>query len=397
MDVVVIGAGLAGLAAAVRLADAGVEVEVREAGDAVGGRVRTDARDGLLLDRGFQLLNPSYPEAARLLDLDALDLRAFGAGVTVANDSGRHTVADPRRLPSATLETLRAPVGRWREKIAAARWAAEAGYRPARQLKRGPDESLEDTMHRRGVTGETGRLIRLFLSGVLAEDELHTSRRFGELLLRSFIRGTPAVPARGMQAMPEQLAARLPAGSLRLDTPVGALSDVSARAVVVAADPVGAAGLLGRPAPATKSLTTYYHRAAEPPATNRLLHVDLGTAESTGPIRNTAVVSTVAPLYCRDGALVASTVLGVDETLEAVVRAQAGRIYGVDPSGWEHVATYAIPHALPAMPPGQPLRQPVDLGDGVYVAGDHRDTASIQGALISGRRAADAVLRALRG
>lgn len=394
-DVAVVGAGLAGLAAARHLVEAGLEVVVFEAAEAPGGRVRTDRRDGLLLDHGFQLLNPSYPEAKRVLDLGALDLQAFGAGVTVHRNGRRHVLGDPRRLPSATLATLRTPFGTWREKLAAARWAAGAGFAPARHVRRRPDSSLAEELRRRGITGEIGEIVRLFLSGVLAEDELSTSRRFAEFLLRSFLRGTPSLPAQGMQAMPEQLAAALPAGVLRLDSPVTRLTGttvhtagppVRARAVVVAAGLTAAAELTGTPAPAAKSLTTYYHRTATPPATNRLLHVDL---DRSGPLCNTAVVSTVAPRYCADGALVASTVLGEHgDELEGEVRRHAGRIYGVDPSDWDHVATYAIPHALPVASPGQALQRSLRVRDGVVLAGDHRDTASIQGALVSGRRAA---------
>jgi hypothetical protein len=394
-DVAVVGAGLAGLAAAQHLTAAGLDVVVHEASDGAGGRVRTDHRDGFLLDRGFQLLNPAYPEARRVLDLDALDLQPFAAGVCVHRDGRRWVVADPTRLPRATAATVRAPLrGGLRAKLAAAAWAAEVGYGPGARIRRTPDESLEDTLARRHITGDPAHLIRMFLSGVLAEDELVTSRRFGEFLLRSFVRGTPSLPARGMQAMPEQLAARLPAGVLRLDSPVTNLRALDARAVVVAADPVTAATLLTHPVPAMKALTTYYHRAARPPATNLLLHVDL---DRGGPIRNTAVVSTVAAGYAESGALVASTVLGVQGAdTEPDVRRHAARIYGIDPAGLEHVATYPIEHALPGVVPGQPLRRRVDLGDGVFVAGDHRDTASIQGALVSGRRAADAVRAYLR-
>jgi hypothetical protein len=145
-----------------------------------------------------------------------------------------------------------------------------------------------------------------------------------------------------------------------------------------------------------RSLTTFYHRAEHSPASRRLLHLD---GDREGPVVNTAVVSDVAPSYCPDGALVATTILGTgaDRETRSLVTRQLGRIYGVDPAGWELVATYVIPEALPAMVPPLQLRQPVSLGQGLFVAGDHRDTASIQGALVSGRRAAKAVLGTLGG
>lgn len=405
VDVVVAGAGLAGLAAAVRLVRAKLDVRVVEAADRPGGRVRTDTVDGLLLDRGFQLLNPSYPEARRVLDLGALGLQLFRPGAAVRTGDGLAVLADPLRWPASLPGTLRAPIGSLRERVALVRWAAEIGFGPAARIKRRPDETLSDALNRRGVDGALRRMVlEPFLSGVLAEDELGTSRRVGELFIRAFVRGTPGLPERGMAQMPEQLAAALPDGVLRLRTRVEAVQastvhteqgSVSARAVVVACDPTTAYRLLNLPAPRMRALTTFYHCAATPPTDSRLLHVD-GTR--SGPVVNTAVVSNAAPTYTSGGrALIASTVLGVaSEAREPEVRAHAARIYGVDAGAWEHVATYPIPEALPAMPPGQPLRRPVDLGGGVFIAGDHRDTPSIQGALVSGRRAADAVLTRLR-
>ena len=403
-DVVIAGAGLAGLAAARRLTGAGLEVVLAEAAQAPGGRVRSDRRDGLILDRGFQLLNPAYPEAARVLDLAALDLRPFEPGVMVATGTDRRVLADPRRRPGALLGDLRAPLGSVAEKLAAARWAAWAGYAPSRWIKQAPDGPLAAELDRLGIHGDLRRqVIEPFLAGVLAESGLTTSRRFGELLVRAFVRGTPALPAAGMQAISDQLAAALPAGVLRLGTSVEAVAPgavattagpIRARAVVIACDPVTGARLAGLPRPAMRGLTTFYHHCAERPTQRSLLHVD---GDRRGPVVNTAVVSNVAPAYARTGALIASTILGADSgaAAETAVRAQAGRLYGTDPHDWTLVATYPIPAALPVMAPPLTLRQPAEVGERLFLCGDHRDTASIQGALVSGRRSAEAVLACL--
>jgi glycine/D-amino acid oxidase-like deaminating enzyme len=401
VDVIVVGAGLAGLAAAGRLERAGFAVIVLEAGDAPGGRVRTDRRDGLLLDRGFQLLNPAYPEVPKVLDLTALGMCSFAAGVAVRSGFSLSVLADPLREPRRIAATLRAP-GSLLRKAAVVRWFAEAGARPAWRLRARPDRTVAAELARRGLAGSADPIagaIHAFMAGVLGEDDLSSSARMATFLVRAFVRGTPGLPVGGMQAVPEQLAARLRLGSLRLGTAVRRLrgtkveteaGTVEGSAVIVATDAVHAAELIGGSAPAMKGLTTYYHLVDRPPSESRYLHVD---AERTGPVVNTAAVSAVAASYAPIGkTLIASTVLGArGDDLEPTVREHAARILGTAPTGWEYVASYPVPHALPAHRPGQPLRQPVAIGDGVFVAGDHRDTPSIQGALVSGRRAADAV------
>ncbi len=400
-DVVVVGAGLAGLAAARTLVTAGLGVVLVESADAPGGRVRTDVVDGVQLDHGFQLFNPAYPEARRVFDLAALDLRSFSAGVVVAVGDARHVVADPRRQPTQTIRSVAAPIGSLRAKLAFARWAIECGYGAAGRIKGSPDGSLSEELHRRGLDGDlSDRVLRPFLAGVLGERDLSTSRRFAELLVRSFVRGSPSLPAAGMQALPDQLAAALPVDVLQLATTASAVradavvtnrGTIAARAVVVACDPATACTLTGLPAPQLRGLTTYYHLADEPPSDSLMLHLD---GDNLGPLVNTAVVSNVAPSYSSGAALIASTVLGAhpDATTCELARRQAGRVYGADTNHWQHIATYAIRHALPAMPPPLTLRKPVRLGNGLFIAGDHRDTASIQGALVSGRRAATAVI-----
>jgi phytoene dehydrogenase-like protein len=405
VDVVVVGAGLAGLAAARRLTEraSDLDVAVLEASDGPGGRVRTDRVDGLLLDRGFQQFNAAYPEIPRVLDVGALDVRPFQPGALVRLGGRRVTLGDPLRWPASLPSDLTAPLGSLRGRAAFVRYAAEAGYLPAGRLKRAADRPLAEELARRGVSERiVDGVLRPFLAGVLAEDELSTSRRFADLLLRSFVRGTPGLPAGGIGTMSEQLAEGLPisygvralsVGRGEVGTDAGT---VRARAVVVAADPVTGCRLAGLPEPRMKALTTFYHRSAEPPTRTRLIHLD---GDRRGPVVNTAVVSNTAPTYAAGGALIASTVLGTasDPDTEKAVRRQAGELYGVDAAGWEDVTCYVIPGALPVMAPPLSLRQPVALGEGRFVAGDHRDTASFQGALVSGRRAADSVLRFLGG
>lgn len=401
VDVVVVGAGLAGLAAARHLAAHGRTCVVLETSDGVGGRMRSDVVDGVTVDRGFQLLNPAYPEAARVLDLDALALRPFTAGVLLAGADGRRpVVADPRRTPSALASTVRSTPGTRLEQLRFAAYAAGVGYLPVSRIKDGADTSIGETLRPFGAITE--RVLAPFLSGVLFDDSRTTSRRFVELVLRSFVRGTPSVPSAGMGAIPLQLAQGV---DVRLSTPVRSVtptsvtledgSAITARAVVVATDAGAAAALLpGLRVPTMNAGTTWWHLADVPEsALTQGIPVLVVDPDRRGPVVNTVVVSAAAPAYSRDGrALVASTALGLDVD-EADVRRHLALLHGVDVNRWDTVAVHRIAACVPAMPPGTPLtREPAY--DSVYVAGDHRDTASIQGALVSGRRVAVALLRA---
>lgn len=406
VEVTVVGAGLAGLACARHLAAAGVTVEVLESGDAVGGRVRTDRVDGMLLDRGFQVHNTGYPEAERVLDHDALQLQAFSAGALLRLGDRLHRLGDPRREPRWLLSTALAPIGSLKDKALIALVAGADAVVPVDRLLRREETTTLAALRARGFSETTiDRFLRPFLAGVFLEDELSTSSRFFDMIWRSFVRGTQCVPAGGMGAIPAQLAAALPAGTVQLDRPVsrvaaGQVDGRAVRAVVVAAGPQAAADLLPgldrRPA---NSVVTHYHLAPVAPLHEPAIVLD---AERSGPVANTVVLTNAAPSYAPGRHLVSSSVvtgsIGSEGASEPVVRAHLARLYDVDTSGWEHVATYDVREALPSQaPPMGAFSKPVRLEPGLYVCGDHRDSSSIQGALVSGRRAATAVLADLAG
>jgi len=400
-EVVVVGAGLAGLACARRLQSGGVTAAVVEAGDAVGGRVRTDRLDGVLLDRGFQVHNTGYPEAARVLDHAALDLRRFSSGALVRVGDRLHRVGDPRRAPTWAPATTVAPVGSLKDKVLIAALAATAGLRSPDTLLSRPETTTREALRARGLSDEVvDRFFRPFLSGVFLEDSLETSSRFFDLVWRSFVRGSQCVPSAGMQAIPEQLARGLdvtlgaPAETVRAGHVLVAGQHLSPRAVVVAAAAPEAGRLLpGLDVPPQRSVTTHYHLAPEPPVDLPAIVLD---GEGSGPVANTIVLTNAAPSYAPGRCLVSSSVVRGDAS-EPAVRSHLARLYGVDTGGWEHVAAYDVRAALPSQdPPMGRFCKQVRLEPGLYVCGDHRDSASIQGALVSGRRAADAVLRDLR-
>jgi phytoene dehydrogenase-like protein len=400
-DVLVVGAGLAGLTTALHCADAGLVPLVLEASDEVGGRVRTDVVDGMLLDRGFQVYDTAYPEARRMLDHTALDLRPFTPGALIAVDDRRHRVGDPRRRPQDAVSTLRAPIGSLRDKVRIGLLVAGVATLPPGRLLERPDVSTLDALRAAGVSDTAiDRFFRPFLSGVLLETELSTARRFTDLLLRGFARGDQAVPAAGMGAIPHHLAERLSPGTVRCDTPVREVapgrvtledgSTLTAGAVVVATDPPSASELVAALKPVTmNSVVTHYHLAPEPPTPDSVIVLD---GQARGPVANSVLLTAAAPSYAPGRHLVSSSVVRGDAG-ELAVRRHLALLHGTDTARWEHVATYDVRVGTPAQPaPAGRLRRPVRLEEGLYVASDARDTGSIQGAMVSGRRAARAVV-----
>ncbi|MFI7212767.1 NAD(P)/FAD-dependent oxidoreductase [Micromonospora maritima] len=405
-DVVIVGGGLAGLAAARRLHRAGVPWRLLESADRLGGRVATDEVDGFLLDRGFQVLNTAYPRLGGLVDLDTLKMGWFTSGVLVRRGDRLERLVNPLREPTGAPGALTAGVGSLRDRLRLAALAAGCAGLPVGRLLTAPETSTETALRRAGLSDAIiEELLRPFLSGVLLDRELATSNHVFAVILRSFARGRIGLPARGMGALPRAVAAPLPAELIALRTPVTEVApgrvrteagQITCRAVVVAADPPAATTLLPTISRVRMhAYTTYYHRADAPPLDEPILLLDGDRREM---IANTVVLSNAAPTYAPAGQhLVATSVVGPQPPPERVIRTELERLYGRSTADWTHLTTVTVPHALPAAPPPQGrLRKPVALGDGLYVAGDHRDSPSIQGALASGWRTAGAVLEQLR-
>jgi phytoene dehydrogenase-like protein len=407
MSVVIVGAGLAGLACARTLTRAGIETRVLEAGDGVGGRVRTDLVDGYRLDRGFQILLTAYPEVQRVLDLDALDLRPFAPGALVRVADRSWTVADPFRAPRHLLDTVRAPIGSPIDKARLLALVRTATRGTVPELLRTPDSTTRELLTARGFSpAMIDRFWRPLFAGIQLDPDLEVSARRFLLILRMLATGPAVVPARGMGAITEQLAAELPDGTVALGARVASLDGttvhvadgdaVPADAVVIATDGPTAARLLDLPDPGSRPAACVWFSAPAPPAgVGRYIALDGGT----GPARNVAVLSAVASSYAPEGrALIAASVPGTigGRELAPAVRGQLTDWFGPEVAAWELLRVDRIEHGHPDQRAPLDARRAVALGDDRYVCGDHRDTASIQGALFSGRRTAEAILTATR-
>lgn len=409
LPVAIVGAGLAGLSCARRLQELDIPFVIFESSDAVGGRVRTDVVGGFRLDRGFQVFLPNYPEARRVLDYDRLDLKPFVRGALVRYRGAFHRIADPRAEIMSVLTAAFGPIGSVRDKFRLPFFAREMTRGEPADDETATDQPTIDLLRWTGQFSDEliEPFFRPFFGGVFLERDLRTSARFFRFVFRHFFADAATVPALGMQAIPDQLAARLPEDSIRLNEAVERVEPgfvemsghrrFPVRAIVVATEGSAAHRLLGEAVPpvAMNGTVTLSYDAPEPPVREPILVLD---GEGRGPVNNLVVMSECSPYYSPAGhALVTLSILGVpnvpDDELDRMVREQLRDWYGLSVDGWKLLRVRRIPEALPHMSVGvlNPWRRPVRLHPGLYVCGDHRDQGSINGALESGFRAAQAI------
>jgi phytoene dehydrogenase-like protein len=408
-DVFIIGAGVSGLVCALELTRLGFSVQVLEASDGVGGRVRTDVVDGFRLDRGFQVLLTAYPEARRWLSYEGLALRTFEPGALVHLDGKLHRVSDPLRRPSQMFSSAVAPIGSCRDKLLVARLREELVLATIDEVLTSPESSTMEALRAYGFSRQIiERFFRPFLGGIFLDPDLATSSRMFRFVFRMFALGYAALPAEGMQAIPQQLASALPEGSIRLNTPVGSITgqsvqlkdgeELRAGAIVVACDPAHAEWLLSSTdagvRTAMRGVDCLYFAADRAPVEAPFLVLN---GDGSGPINNLCVPSVVAPSYAPAGShLVSVTVLkpaiNQEITLQHV-REQLSSWFGSEAERWQHLRTYHIPEALPdqSLSCGGVRMSPVRVEKGLYICGDHRRTASLNGAMNAGCRAAESL------
>lgn len=382
--VVVIGAGWAGMSAAIQLQKAGQEVIVLEAAERAGGRVQSDHIDGFTCDRGFQLINVRYPELAALNILDEIDFRSLDRAINVSVDDQLHRLGDPRQYPFSVFDSA---TGSLLEKAALLR--ALAG-------KPRPDYSIAEHLVAAGLGKTYERVLRPFLRGVYLTELSNISAPAGLEIIKTFIAGKPGLPSRGAGALSEAMARRV--SDLRLGITVNSAKkgvvttsngEIQASQIIVATDSTTAAQMLDLGSvPKMAGCTTWYHSAASAPVTHGQLIVD---GQNRGAAINTLVISNFIPEYAPSGKKLISSTTDTGVT-ESEVRRHLATIYNCENRDWELIAKYEIPAALPIGANG--ITQPIQsfVREGIYLAGDGQVSPSQNGALKSGRLAAMAAL-----
>ena len=402
-EFVVVGAGLAGLTAAKVLSQSGREVLLLEKSDGVGGRVRTDQYKDFLLDRGFQVLLTAYPELPKHLNLSLLRLHSFESGATIFSDGHFSKVGDPFRNVSSIMSTAFTKTIGMQDKIKLLKLRNSLIGRKKIYFQQKDDKRILETFEELGFTSKAiNSFFKPLVGGIQLDPSLSGSTRLCFLVLKMLFIGDAAIPSRGMGAISEQLSKQINESSIRLTSTVDKVEGKKVilesgesflpSNLIIATEGPATAKLLGQESPLSRSVSCIYFSASQAPSSSKAI---LLNGEKNGPALNVAIMSNISPSYSKNGkALIAVAIPDTikPDSMENVL-IQMRKWFGDSVDSWEHIKTYSIEHGQPDLRPGDPFRKSIKNSEGVYICGDHRDTPSIQGALVSGRRAAEICLK----
>lgn len=399
--IVIIGAGIAGLTCAKYLKDRGIEALILESSDGIGGRVRTDIVDGYKLDRGFQVLLTSYPEAEKLLNYNDLQLQKLPSGARIRSGNDFFVMPNPLKDVWTAPQALFSPVGGLFDKIKVLHLNAETRNAP----EPNDSKSQETTIDFLKTFGYSNTMIDRFFvpffRGVFLENELKTSSNFFKFLYGQFAKGDVVVPANGMQAIPEQIANHLSPNQIRLNTPVKKIDGrtvhlengemIEAEAIVIATDANSAAKLLGNESTIEFNGTQCFYFASGKPIQldgKPYLIINSNDGEL---ISHILVASEVVPAYAPEGkTLISVNIIGNREVSDQNVKAELADWFG-EGYDWRHLKTYRIPEALPQFFADSPTESDLKISDNLYRCGDYTAYPSLNAAMRSGRLVAEMI------
>lgn len=407
-SVVIIGAGIAGLTAAKILKEKGCKVLILEASDGIGGRVRTDEKDGYLLDRGFQVLLTAYPEAKALLDYDALDLKVFLPGAKILYQNGITEIMDPLRRPSGFLKTILSPAGSISDKLRMLFLKKHLEKQSIEEIFEEPEQTTDSYLLKKGFSDKMIALFfRPFLAGIFLERDLLTSSRMFNFVFKMFSEGDTAIPAKGMGEIPKQLAKSLTKDEILFNDAVVGITNNSvttqsgkhyeADYIVVATDQDHIPFPYQQTNHQKQTVTNLYFTSKDAPFSDPVIALN---ALPHSFVNNVAVVSKVSPAYSKTNeTLISISILqdvkhlSLDELI-ANVKAELS-FWFPKVEDWNFLHKYFIPYALPNQAYVRTNVSPKDLklSDSVFICGDFLLNGSINSAMKSGKLVAELILK----
>jgi phytoene dehydrogenase-like protein len=408
--ITIIGAGISGLTAAVYLHQKGYKVQILEASDRAGGRIKTDLIDGFRLDRGFQVLLTEYPESKALLDYKKLNLKQFLPGATVLYDEGQFEIADPFRRPTALFATLFAPVGSLKDKINTFFLKNKLVKITVPNIFKQPEVDTISQLKKYGFSPKMiNHFYKPFFSGIFLENDLKTSSNMFDFVMKMFSEGDAAIPELGMEEIPKQLVAMLPANSIQYNVKVSAIEknkivcengpSLEADKIVIATEAIGlASNYISKTKQNFHPVTNVYFEAKIAPTHKAVVVLNAATNKKWA--NNLTVMSNISSLYAPTGkVLISISYNGIpsidDTTLAENMKTELKQWYGNQVADWKLLKTYRINYALPNQEKvsNEVSNSEIKINENLFICGDHLLNGSINAAMKSGRLVAELIDR----
>ena len=408
-SITIIGAGISGLSVGLHLHREGFSVKIIEASDRAGGRIKTDIVDGFRLDRGFQVLLTSYPEAQMLLDYEALQLKTFLPGATVLYDGGQFEIADPFRRPSALLATVFAPVGSLKDKINTFVLKQKLIRKSIKGIFLQEQKSSLEQLKSYGFSSKMiDRFFKPFFSGIFLENKLETPNRMFDFVMKMFSEGDAVLPALGMEEIPKQLAIQLPADTFLYNTKVVDIrgnsiftnsgAEIKSDIIILATEANEfVSKLKSNVETEYRSVTNVYFQTTIAPSNKAV--VILNASEKEKVVNNLTVMTNVSTAYAPAGkVLISVSCNGIldfeDQELAEKIKKELEPWFGKQVEEWSHLKTYKVKYALPNLTVLKDDLTITDMkiNDNLYCCGDHLLNGSINAAMKSGRLLADLII-----
>lgn len=406
--ITIIGAGISGLTAAVYLHKKGYNIQLFEASDRAGGRIKTDLVNGFRLDRGFQVLLTEYPEAKALLDYEKLKLKKFLPGAKVLHDAGQFDIADPFRRPSSLFSTIFAPVGSLKDKLNTFLLKNKLVKLSLLTLFKQPQMETRLKLKEYGFSDTMiSRFYQPFFSGIFLENELSTSSNMFDFVLKMFSEGDAAIPELGMEEIPKQLVAMLPKDCIQFHHKVIAIENnsihfengtvIPTEKIIIATEASALAGsYISKAKQNFQQVTNVYFEADVAPTDQAVVILNAATTKKW--VNNITVMSNVSGHYAPKGKVLLSVSYnGIpsedDSVLAENMKSELQQWFGEKVHQWKLLHTYRIPYALPnqnQVSDDIQLSQ-IQINDNLFICGDHLLNGSINAAMKTGRVTAEII------
>jgi|3_EtaG_2_1085321.scaffolds.fasta_scaffold18766_2 phytoene dehydrogenase-like protein len=412
--VIIIGAGIAGLTAAIELEKAGFKPSILEGSDSIGGRVKTDKVGDYLLDHGFQVLLTAYPEAQHYLDYEKLNLKKFTPGALIVDSkNGNYTITDPLRQPASLFSMLFSPIGSFSDKWKIFQWNRELKKLTIEKIFAKTETTSLDFLREKGFS-ETiiNQFFRPFFGGIFLENRLDTSSRMLEFVFKMFGEGHAAIPKAGMKAIPEMLASNLAQTDIRFNQRVEKVGlkkvtldngdELDADVIIIATKPDALLPQLAGQFTEDQFVTNLNFSSDIDPIGKSLIAL---IPDEKYLINNISVMNNTSYSYAPEGSYLLSVSVTQnyqenDKQLKSRILKELLEVFPeLENATIEHLKTYYIDNALPQIDDFQNKMKPSQskIQDGIYLAGDYLLNGSINAAMASGRYAAHAVFEDLKG